>query len=170
MKTEYLEAGRIVGTHGVSGELRLEPWCDSAAFLQQFDTLYWQTDKTPVKILASRVHKSLLLVKLQGITTVEQGDTLRGRVLCFRRADAALPAGAYFHEDLIGMEVRDAQNGQVYGKLTQVYTTGANDVYEVKDSAGRTVLMPAIAQVVKKVDLEQNVLEIVPMEGMFDAD
>ncbi|ARP50880.1 MULTISPECIES: ribosome maturation factor RimM [Caproicibacterium] len=170
MKTEYLEAGRIVGTHGVRGELRLEPWCDSASFLRQFHTLYWEKDKNPVQVMSSRVHKNLLLLTLEGVATLEQADALRGKVLCFRRADVNLPEGTYFQQDLLGLTVTDAQSGQVYGTLTQVYSTGANDVYEVKDTDGKTVLLPAVPQVVKKIDLESGTLEILPMEGMFHAD
>lgn len=170
MKTAYLEAGRIVGTHGVRGELRLEPWCDSAEFLKQFSRLYWEKDQTPVKVLSARVHKSLLLLTLEGVTTVEQADALRGRVLCFRREDVELPAGTYFQQDLIGLAVRNARTGAPYGKLTAVYGTGANDVYAVTDSAGRETLLPAIAQVIRRISLDEGVLEITPMEGLFDAD
>ena len=170
MKTEYLEGGRIVGTHGVRGELRLEPWCDSAEFLWQFHTLYWEKDKSPVRVLSARVHKTLLLLTLEGVTTVEQADTLRGRVLCFHRADVVLPEGTYFQQDLIGLEVRDARSGAVLGTVSQVYQTGANDVYELKDIAGKVTLIPAIPQVVKRIAPDDGVVEIVPMEGMFDAD
>ncbi len=170
MKSEYLEAGRIVGTHGVHGELRLEPWCDSPQFLQKFQTLYWEKDKAPVRVLSSRVHKNLLLVTLEGVTALEQADTLRGRVLCFRREDAPLPEGTFFRQDLIGLSVRDSQTDKVLGTLTEVYETGANDVYEISDSNGKKFLCPAISQVVKKISLDDGTIEIAPMEGMLDAD
>ncbi|MCH4238989.1 MAG: ribosome maturation factor RimM [Oscillospiraceae bacterium] len=170
MKSEYLEAGRIVGTHGVHGELRLEPWCDSPQFLQKFQTLYWEKDKAPVRVLSSRVHKNLLLVTLEGVTALEQADTLRGRVLCFRREDAPLPEGTFFRQDLIGLSVRDSQTDKVLGTLTEVYETGANDVYEISDSNGKKFLCPAIPQVVKKISLDDGTIEIAPMEGMLDAD
>lgn len=169
MKAEYLEAGRIVGTHGLSGELRLEPWCDSADFLKQFKTLYWEKDKTPIRVLSSRIHKSLLLVTFENVTTVEQADALRGRVLCFRRADVNMPENTYFQQDLVGLLVRDARDGTEYGTLTEVYRTGANDVYELTDKSGKTTLIPAIPQVVRRISLEENAIEIEPMEGMFDA-
>lgn len=168
MLTEFLEAGRVVGTHGVRGELRVEPWCDSPEFLRQFKTLYWEKDKTPVEILSSRVHKTLLLVCLRGINTVEQADVLRGRVLCFKRAEAKLPPNTYFHQDIIGLEVKNAETGEDYGKITEVYQTGANDVYEVTGSSSEKILIPAVPQVVKKVSPENGILEIVPMEGMFN--
>lgn len=171
MQAEYLEAGRVVGTHGVHGELRLEPWCDGPAFLQQFDTLYWQKDKQPVHVKSTRVHKNLLLLTLEGVATVEQADLLRGRVLCFRRADAApLPAGRYYQQDLIGLRVCDADTGRLRGTLTAIFQTGANDVYEVRDGQGKTVLVPAIAAAVDRIDLAQGTLYLRKMEGLFDAD
>lgn len=170
MKLEYLEAGRIVGTHGVRGEPRLEPWCDSAEFLRQFETLYWEKSKEPVHVVSSRVHKSLLLLILEGVTSVEQADALRGRVLCFRREDVHLPENTFFRQDLIGLTVRSAEDGKIFGTLTSVLETGANDVYEIREPSGKTTLIPAIPQTVKRVSLEEGIIEIVPMEGMFDAD
>ena len=67
MRKEFLEAGKVVGTHGVRGELRVEPWCDSAEFLTQFKTLYWEKGSVPVKVLGARVHKSLVLLRLEGV-------------------------------------------------------------------------------------------------------
>ena len=78
MKSPFLEAGRIVGTHGVRGELRVEPWCDSARFLTDFSEFYWDGGREKVKVVSSRPHKNLLLLKLEGVDTVEAGDALRG--------------------------------------------------------------------------------------------
>ena len=127
MLKPFLEAGRIVGTHGVRGELRLEPWCDTAAFLSGFKTLYWQEGRTPAQVESARPHKSLLLLKLAGVDTVEQAEALRGRVVYIARTDARLPEGQYFQQDLLGCEVVDADTQQVYGKLTDIFSTGAND-------------------------------------------
>ena len=84
MGKEFLEAGKIVGTHGIRGELRVEPWCDSADFLTGFKTLYWNGGETPVKVLGARVHKSLVLMKLEGVESATQGDLLRGKVLDYK--------------------------------------------------------------------------------------
>ena len=80
MKNPFLEAGRVVGTHGVRGELRVEPWCDSAVFLKGIRTFYWENGREAVRAVSARPHKNLLLLKLEGIDTVDQGDALRGRV------------------------------------------------------------------------------------------
>ena len=117
MKNPFLEAGRVVGTHGVRGELRVEPWCDSARFLTGFSEFYWDGGKEKVKVTSSRPHKNLLLLKLEGIDTVEQGDALRGRVLYLNRKDVKLPEGRYFVQDLMGLSAVDADDGHVYGKV-----------------------------------------------------
>ena len=169
MLKPFLEAGRIVGTHGVRGELRLEPWCDTAAFLSGFKTLYWQEGRTPAQVESARPHKSLLLLKLAGVDTVEQAEALRGRVVYIARTDARLPEGQYFQQDLLGCEVVDADTQQVYGKLTDIFSTGANDVYQVTDAAGKNYLLPAVRQVVPAVDTTAGRVEIRPIRGIFDA-
>ena len=112
MRKQFLEAGRIVGTHGVKGELRVEPWCDSADFLAKIHTLYWNRGSEKLQVVSSRVHKSLLLLKLEGIDTVEEADALRGRILYLDRADVKLPKGRYFVQDMIGLTVMDADTGK----------------------------------------------------------
>ncbi len=171
MRKEYLEAGRIVGTHGVRGELRLEPWCDSAQFLLQFSTFYNQDGTIAYSSQSSRVHKSLLLVTLEGVTSIEQGDAMRGKVLYFKRTDAKLPEGRYFITDLIGLTVYDADTDRCYGTLTDVYKTGANDVYQITDENKKDYLIPVIDQVVLETDIEGRTMRIRPIKGIFeDAD
>ena len=168
MKSPFLEAGRVVGTHGVRGELRVEPWCDSARFLTGFSEFYWDGGREKVKVVSSRPHKSLLLLKLEGVDTVEAADALRGRVLWLARKDAALPEGRYFVQDILGLSAVDADSGRVYGKVTDVFPTGANDVYQVTDGDGKEYLVPAIRDVVARVDPDEGVLELRPMRGIFD--
>ncbi len=168
MKSPFLEAGRVVGTHGVRGELRVEPWCDSARFLTGFSEFYWDGGREKVKVVSSRPHKSLLLLRLEGVDTVEAADALRGRVLYLARKDAALPEGRYFVQDILGLSAVDADSGRVYGKVTDVFPTGANDVYQVTDEDGKEYLVPAIRDVVVRVDPDGGVLELRPMRGIFD--
>ena len=160
----------MVATQGLRGELRVQPRCDSAAFLCQFKRLYWRAGEQEVKVVSARPHKNLALIKLEGVDSVEQADLLRGRVLFIRREDCRLPEGEYFIQDLIGMQVCDADSGQIYGKLTDVLKTGANDVYQVTNQEGKDILIPSIPQVVAERNLKEGVLKIRPMEGMFDED
>ena len=172
MQNRYLEAGRIVGTHGLKGELRLEPWCDSAEFLAPIKTLYWdKAGAQPVKIVSSRPHKSLLLITIEGVDSATQGDILRGKVLYLDRKDAKLPEGRYYIQDIIGLSVCDADTGVCYGELTDVLRTGANDVYQVTSSDKKNYLVPAISSVIVSTDLEQGKMLIRPIRGIFeDAD
>ena len=91
MLKEFLQAGRIVGTHGIKGELRVEPWCDSPDFLTQFKTLYTKDGAQALEVVSSRVHKNLLLVQLKGIDTIEQGDKMRGKVLFIKHKNMDFP-------------------------------------------------------------------------------
>ena len=168
MRKQFLEAGRIVGTHGIKGELRVEPWCDSADFLAKVHTLYWDRGAEKLRVVSSRVHKSLLLMKLEGVDTVEQADTLRGRVLYLDRADVKLPKDRYFIQDMIGLAVLDVDTGKRYGLLTEVLRTGANDVYQVTGEDKVNYLVPAIPDVVIGVDIDGGVLQIRPIRGIFD--
>ena len=168
-RKRYLEAGRIVGTHGGRGELRVDPWCDSVGFLQQLNWFYWdEAGQSRAEILSARPHKSLLLVKLRGIETVEQADALRGKILYLDRGEVNLPEGRYFIQDLIGLTVSDADSGAVYGVLTDVIATGANDVYEITSPQGKKHLMPAVEEMVPEISPEKGFIFVRPIRGIFD--
>ncbi|HHY52500.1 MAG TPA: 16S rRNA processing protein RimM [Clostridiales bacterium] len=168
MVKRYLECGKIVSTHGVRGEVKVQHWCDTPEFLLNFDTLYFEQGKQPVKVEGARVHKGMVLLKLAGIDTLDAAVTLRGRILYIDREDAPEEEGRYFIQDLLGMTVSDADSGVVYGKLTDVIATGANDVYEITTPEGKKLLAPAIPQVVVETDVAGGNLRIRPLKGLFD--
>jgi len=168
MLNQYLEAGRIVGTHGLAGELRVDPWCDSAELLAKLKTLYWDKGTQKLDVVSSRVHKTLLLLQLRGIDTIEQADTLRGKILYLNRADLPLEEGRYFIQDLIGMDVFDADSCIYYGKLTEVIHTGANDVYQITSESKKNYLIPAIPDVLADINITDSKMLIRPMKGIFD--
>ena len=165
----YLEAGQIVGTHGVRGEVRVQPWCDSPQQLATFKKLYWDAEgKKPVKV-KGRPHKNIALLTLEGITTVEAAQVLRGKMLYVDRRDIKLPKGHYLVQDLIGLTVVDVDTGETYGTLTDVSQTGANAVYHMATDKGE-VLIPAIPDVIIEVDIKGDVLRLRPMKGLLDDD
>ncbi|MBP9988309.1 MAG: 16S rRNA processing protein RimM [Ruminococcus sp.] len=170
MIKEFLEVGQIVGTHGVRGEMRINPWTDSPEFVRQFKTLYFDKNGTkPVKVISSRVHGNVALVKLDGIDTVEAASALRNKVLYIRRSDAKLKDGTYFIEELIGCEVYDADDSEKkYGRISDVSQTGANDVWHITDEKNNEYLIPAIKEVVIKTDVQADMVVIRPMKGIFD--
>ena len=164
----FLEVGEIVNTHGVRGEVRVQPWCDSAEQFAGFKKLYWDAEGTrPVKV-KGRPHKQMALVTLEGVTTVEEAQALRGRILYVSRKDLHIPRDRYLVQDLIGMQVVDADDGRVYGTLTDVSQTGANPVYHMQTPAGAEVLIPAIPDVVVTIDLKADIVHLRPMKGLFD--
>ncbi|MDR1564309.1 MAG: ribosome maturation factor RimM [Oscillospiraceae bacterium] len=166
---EYLEIGEIVGTHGIKGEVRVYPWADSGEFLLQFDTLYFdEQGKAPIKIIKSYVHKNVVVMKLEGVEGVEKASALRSKVLWMRREDAELEEGAYFIQDLIGLNVLDKDTGKLYGQISDVSATGANDVYHIKGEDGREVLIAAVPSVVIDIEPEQGLIRIRPLKGSFE--
>ena len=169
MFKQFLEAGKIVGTHGVHGELRVNPWCDSAEFLKQFHILYFD-DKgdMPIKVISSRTQKKQLFLLLEGIDTVEEADACHGKILYLDRKDAHIPQGRYFIQDLIGLEVYDADTFVYYGTLTDVLRTGANDVYQVTSLDRKNYLVPAIDSIIRTIDLGKGKMLIRPIKGIFD--
>ena len=114
------------------------------------------------------MHKSLLLLKLEGVDTVEEADALRGRILYLNRADVKLPKDRYFVQDMLGLTVLDADTGRRYGLLTEVMPTGANDVYQVTGDDKVNYLVPAIPDVIVDVDIDGGIMKIRPMRGIFD--
>lgn len=171
MLKQYLEIGQIVSTHGIKGEVRVNPWCDSPDFMKKFKTLYYDKDgKKPVKITACRPHGNVVILKLDGVDTVECAQKLRNRTLYMNRADAGLKKGDWFIQDLIGCTVYDADNNEkIYGQLTDVAETGANDIWFIEND-GKEYIIPAIKDVVINVNVENESVFIRPLKGIFDEE
>lgn len=170
MIKSFLEIGQIVGTHGVRGELRVDPWCDSPAFFKNFSHLYFDEHGVQkVRVISVRPHGNIVLLCLEGVSGLDAATVLRGKVLFMRREDADLPAGAYFISELIGSRVTDADDPEkVYGTLTDVSKTGANDVWHITAANAREYLLPAIPDVVIDTDIERGEVTIRPLKGIFD--
>lgn len=166
MLKKYLEAGKIVGTHGIRGEVRVDPWCDSPEFFCRLKKVYLKNGETMLSV-KSRPHKNIAIMKIDGVDSIETAENFLGKVVYMDREQAKLPENTYFIADLIGLEVRDAENGSVYGKITEVFKTGANDVYEI-DNGGKKYLIPVIDQVVKTINPAEGYVDILPMKGIFD--
>ena len=164
---QLLETGKIVSVHALKGEVKVESWCDSPDFLAEFDELF--LDGEWVSVERARVQKNMVILKLQGVDTPEAAGRLVGKILYIDRDQVELEEGTYFVADLIGLKVVDADDPEkVYGTLTQVSSTGANDVYHILFPNGKTYYIPAIPQVVEKTDIENGVMLIRPLEGLFE--
>lgn len=170
MLKPYLAVGEIVSTHGVRGELRIKPWCDGPDFLKQFNYLYFDAEgKERVRVLSARPHGNIALLRLEGIDTAEKAQTLRGRTLYVDRRDVSLPENSWFIEDLIGCKVTELDTQKVYGSITDVMKMPANDVWTVRGGDGKETLIPAIKSVVIKTDVENGIVFIKALKGLFDG-
>lgn len=167
MKSRYLETGQIVGTHGLKGEVRVYPWCDSPDFLLGFKKLYLDKDGTVINIKSSRVHSNIVLMKIEGVDTIEQAEKLRNKILFIDRNDVKLGKDTYFIQDLIGCKVYHVDNNEFLGEISDVSKTGANDVWHITKD-GAVYLIPVIDEVVISVDLDREIIKIKPIKGIFD--
>ena len=161
-KKPLIEAGRIVNTHGVRGEVRIEVWLDSPQFFKRFKRLVLDSGEE-LELLEARAHKGFVIARLKGVEDVNAAMRLKGRTVSVRREDAPLPKGAFFLQDILGARVVD-EEGQEIGVLTEILETPASAVYVVKGEAEH--LIPAVPEFIKKTDADAGVLTVHLIEGM----
>lgn len=160
MKKKYLEAGQIVSTHGVQGEVKVLPWCDGPEFLKEFDTFY--IDGQAYRVSAARVHKNMLLCRLKGVDDMNTAQTMKNKVVQIDRDAANIPEGRVFISDLIGLPVY-AQDQEI-GTLKDVYTGPANDVYIVQGQC--QYMIPAVSEFLEEVNVDEGYIKVKLLEGM----
>jgi len=161
-KKATIEAGRIVNTHGVQGEVKLEVWLDSPQFLKSFRRL--TTDRgEELRVVSARVHKDFVIAKLEGVDDVNAAMALKNRVVSIRREDARLPKGAFFLQDILGAKVVD-ESGEEIGVLADVLETPASRIYVVRGESEH--LIPAVPEFIKKTDPEAGLVTVHLIEGM----
>lgn len=161
MDKRFLEAGEVVGTHGIQGEVKILPWADGPEFLLGFKTLY--LNGKPYAVRSSRVHKTCVLARLEGIDTPEQATLLRKQIVTVDRTGVKLPDGAVFIADLIGCRALD-DDGNEFGKITDVLTMPSSDVYVVKGE--KTYMIPAVKAFVREVNVAEGFVRLHLIEGM----
>ena len=164
----YLPACKIVSTHGVRGEMKALPLCDGAAFLAKFKRLFTSADGAgETRVPGVRAQSSVILLRLDGVTDMDAARAQVGRTYYLAKADAKLPRGRYFIDDLLGCDVVDADTDRLYGQLTNVDRPAAQDIYTVTDGAGEEHMLPAVPEFVKKIDIDARKIFVTPIEGMF---
>lgn len=155
-----LEIGQIVNTFGIKGELKVTPFTDDINRFDDLEKVYVKTrkDEKLYKVENVRYHKNMVLLKLEGIENPEQAELLKNSYLEIDREDAIpLEEGQYFIVDLIGLEVY-TDEGKLLGKVDDIYNTGANDIYVIKDELGKQILLPGIKEVIKEVKLDDRII------------
>ncbi len=158
MKLQYIEAGQIVSTHGVKGEVKLLTWLDSPEDLVGFERC--RIGGTEFALESVRVQKTCNLVKLRGVDTMEAAQALRGKVLELYRAD--IDDSVIFAAELIGVEVY--AGAECLGRITQVLDYPGNAVYVVRGQ--HEYMIPAVKQFIRSTDLEKNEMQVTLLEGM----
>jgi len=165
MIQQYLEAGTIVTTHGVHGEVKILPWADGPEFLTLFDRVFLQGKEYAVE--NARVQKTCVLMKLRGVDTVEAAQALRDQVVRVDRNDVELEEGTYFISDLIGLKV--LCDDEELGVVKEIMTLPGNDVYVVKGE--HEYMIPGVKECIKEVDPAAGFIRVKIIEGMrTDAD
>lgn len=168
MQKQFLEAGKIVNTHGVTGDIKVQSWCDSPEVLTDFDTLYLSPSH-PVQVKKAYVHKGCVIMHLAGTDTCEAAEALRGKVLYLNREDIDLPEDLVFIQDMIGLTVYDERTESVIGTLKEVLTTNpAHDMYVVRRTDAPDALIPACAPFLVSVDLEAGRVTVRTIEGLIE--
>ena len=168
MLKQFLEAGKIVTTHGLKGEVKVYPWTDSPNEFLELETLYFDKGASPMEAEHVRIQGNMVLVKFKGIDVIEQAQGLRGKIVYVNRNDIPLEDGQYFIQDIIGLKAIDADDGHEYGSVTDVTQTGANDVYHIQFPDGKIRLVPKIPDVVLQILPEEGKIIIRPLKGLFD--
>ena len=141
----YLPACKIVSTHGVRGEMKALPLCDGAQFLAKFKRLYAAANGSgEVALRGVRAQGNMLLVKLAGVEDMDAARAQVGKTYYFAKADAKLPEGRYFIDDLIGCTVLHADDGRTLGIVAKVDHPGVQDIYIVRDAAGKGKQLPLL--------------------------
>ena len=168
-KKEFLEIGKIVRTHGIKGDVKIIPWCDDSSILVGLSHLFFDCEgKVLSRIESVKNSRNAVIVKFSEINSMECAQKIVGSIVYVHRDDILLSEGRYFIQDLIGMRVYDVDNGDIYyGKIVDVLQPGANDVYRVVDDNAVERLVPVISDVVIDVDLDNDVVYIRPLEGLF---
>lgn len=165
---KLIEVGKIVNTHGLKGEVKVNPWTDSPEVFESFENLYVSPEKC-YPIVSVRYQKSCVLVKLSGVDSIEDAEKLKNRVVYTDRdIFEDLPDGVYLVSDIIGLEV--FEDGRLLGKVADVLNTGSNDVYVVRRGGARDLLVPAIKDVVSEINIADGRIDVILPKGLSDGD
>lgn len=167
MAEKYLEAGVIINKRGLAGELKVDSFCDSLEIFCSVPKFYLSPDgEKEMKVVSAKQYKGFAYIKLEGVSTVEEADSMRGKVLYALRDDIDISEGDIFIADLLGLPVYDSDSKVCYGKIEDVVNYGASDVYVIRNE-GKEYLFPAVSEFIESIDLEKGVY-ITPIPGIFD--
>ena len=169
--TERFQIGAVTKTHGVRGEVKVFPMTDDVNRFRKLSEIIVRKKsgaEETLEVESARFFKNMVLLKLHGIDTVEKAEEYRGSALFVTRENAVpLSENEYYIADLIDLAVL-TDNGEALGTLTDVLSTGANDVYEVTSDTGKQYLIPAIRDCILDVNIEAGTMTIHPLPGLLE--
>lgn len=168
MKKDYLELGQIVNTKGLKGEVKLNSFAEDDSVFETLDKVYLKrkTEMLERQIEKVGYSKNQVIIKFKDCDSIDEAETLRDMYLLVKRSDLGeLPEGVYYIADLIGLDVY-TDEGELLGKVDDIYSTGANDIYVVKDDLGKQRLLPGIKEVIQETNLEEGRIIVHLIEGL----
>ena len=164
---QEMEIGKIVNTHGLRGHVKVEPWCDGIETFEYLDSIFIKG--TEYNIESVKPHKNIFLLKLENIDDINVAEGFKGAIITADREKLPpLPEGTYYITDIIGLEVYEDE--KYIGKISDWIETGSNNVYVIKRPKGKDVLIPAIDDVIKKIDIENKTMSVKLLEGLMEDD
>lgn len=168
---KYIEVGKVLSTRGVSGEIKVQPWCNRSRDFLKFKKFI--LDDISAKkfnlVRAKLLNNSIIVLKLKDVDSLEEAKNLVNKTLYVDRNDIKLKEDEHFLVDLIGLRVISENKEQTYGIITDVVTGNTKtDLYEITLENGKRCLIPAVKEIVTKVDLENGIVEVRTIDGLFD--
>jgi len=166
---EFLEIGQIVNTFGIKGMVKIKPFTDDIRRFDNLEKVYVETNKNKkqYEIEEVKYHKDMVLIKFKGIDKIEEAELLRNSYLKVNRKDEPeLEEGTYYIVDLIGLDVY-SDEGNLLGKVDDIFNNGSSDIYVVKNELGKQLLLPAISDVIKEVNLEESKIVVHILKGLI---
>jgi len=162
MNSGLIETGLIVNTHGVRGELRIQPWADSPSALTGFE--YFFIDKKPIRVLSAKVHKSFVIVSLEGVENIDDAIRMKDKIVSVKREDIKLEQGSFLIADLIGLTAIDASTNKKLGTVSDVLPLPAHNVYVIKGE--REILIPAVEEFIAETSISEGYIKFNLIEGL----
>ena len=166
---EFLEIGQIVNTFGIKGFVKVNPFTDNINRFDDLKKVYIKnkSQKYELEIEEVKYHKNMVLIKFKGIDKVEDAESLRNSYILVNRKDEKdLDEGTYYIVDLLGLDVYTDED-ELLGKLEYIYNTGSNDIYVVKNELGKQILLPAIKDVIKEINIENRKIIVHIINGLL---
>ncbi len=168
MKKQFLETGKITGTHGIRGMVRIQPWCDSFDFLCGFKRFYLDNNgEKYLEAVKISPNGNVAIAKFKNVDSIEEAEKYRNKIIYINRDDVKLADGIDFIQDIIDCEVYDVDTDKILGIVSDVSSTGANDVWHITNG-GKEYLIPAIDEVIIKTDVDNGKVFIRPLKGIFE--